>query len=83
MWNRALTEGEIIDKEYLPQDPTDPSLIMYMPFNTVENNEMRELTGNWEISDFRTLDIWNEDPPQMSYVENVQFPAEDLIIVEE
>ena len=83
MWNRALTEGEIIDKEYLPQDPTDPSLIMYMPFNTVENNEMKELTGNWEISDFRTLDIWDEDPPQMSYVENVQFPAEDLIIVEE
>ena len=82
MWNRALTDGEIIDKEYLPQDPTDPNLIMYMPFNTVENNEMKELTGNWEISDFRTLGIWDEDPPQISYVENVQFPAEDLIIVE-
>ena len=82
MWNRALTDGEIIDKEYLPQDPTDPSLIMYMPFNTVENNGMEELTGNWEISDFRTLGIWDEDPPKMSYVENVQFPAEDLIIVE-
>ena len=81
MWNRALTDGEIIDKEYLPQDPTDPNLIMYMPFNTVENNEMKELTGNWEISDFRTLGIWDEDPPQISYVENVQFPAEDLIIV--
>ena len=61
MWNRALTDGEIIDKEYLPQDPTDPNLIMYMPFNTVENNEMKEeLTGNWEISDFRTLGIWDE-----------------------
>ena len=82
MWNRALTDGEIIDKEYLPQDPTDPNLIMYMPFNTVENNEMKELTGNWEISDFRTLGIWDEDPPKISYVENVQFPAEDLIIVE-
>lgn len=82
MWNRALTDGEIIDKEYLPQDPTDPSLIMYMPFNTVENNGMEELTGNWEISDFRTLGIWDEDPPKMSYVDNVKFPSEDLVIIE-
>ena len=82
MWNRALTEGEIIDKEYLPQDPTDPSLIMYMPFTKTEDGQMKELTGNWTISDFRTLGIWDEDPASIKYVENVMFPAEDLVIVE-
>ena len=46
---RALTDGEIIDKEYLPQDPTDPNLIMYMPFNTVENNEMKEQIGRAHV----------------------------------
>lgn len=80
MWNRALTEGEIIDKEYLPQDPNDRELIMYMPFTKTEDGSMKELTGNWEISDFRSLGIWNEDPAKISYVENVMFPAEDLVI---
>ena len=82
MWNKALTEGEIIDKEYLPQDPTDPSLIMYMPFTKTEDGQMKELTGNWTISDFRTLGIWDEDPASIKYVENVMFPSEDLVIVE-
>lgn len=80
MWNRALTEGEIIDKEYLPQDPNDRELIMYMPFTKTEDGNMKELTGNWEISDFRSLGIWDEDPAKISYVENVMFPAEDLVI---
>ncbi|TYK33660.1 LamG-like jellyroll fold domain-containing protein [Bacteroides pyogenes] len=83
MWKRALTEGEIIDKEYLPQDPADPDLIMYMPFTKTEDGLMKELTGNWEISDFRSLDIWDEDPAKISYVENVMFPAEDLVIQEQ
>ena len=81
MWNRALTEGEIVDKEYLPQDPADPSLIMYMPFTKVENNGMEELTGNWTVSNFRDTGYYNEDPPRITYVENVLFPSEELVIV--
>lgn len=82
MWSKALTEGEIVDKEYLPQDPKDPDLIMYMPFTKEEGDEMKELTGNWEISDFRSLDIWDEDPAKITYIENVLFPTEELTIVE-
>lgn len=83
MWNRALTEGEIIDKEYLPLDPSAESgLIMYMPFTRVADDKMEELTGNWEFSDFRTLGIWDENPPAMQYVDNVKFPSEDLVIIE-
>ena len=51
-----------------------------MPFTKTEDGSMKELTGNWEISDFRSLGIWNEDPAKISYVENVMFPAEDLVI---
>lgn len=81
MWNRALTEGEIVDKEYLPQDISDPDLIMYMPFTKVEGNGMEELTGNWTISNFRDLDIWDEDPAALTYIENVLFPSEELVII--
>src|SRR3712207_7176529 len=53
------------------------------PFTKTEDGLMKELTGNWEISDFRSLDIWDEDPAKISYVENVMFPAEDLVIQED
>ncbi len=74
MWNRALTEGEIIDKEYLPQDVSDPSLIMYAPFTKVADNGVEELTGNWEVSEGSSA--------QITYIENVLFPSEKLTIVE-
>ena len=78
-----MEQGEIIDKEYLPLDPSAESgLIMYMPFTRVADDKMEELTGNWEFSDFATLGIWDEDPPAMQYVDNVKFPSEDLVIIE-
>lgn len=80
MWKRALTVGELIDKEYLPQDPKDPDLLMYMPFTKSEDGQMKELTGNWEVSSFRKMDLYNEEPPLVEYIENVLFPSEDLVI---
>lgn len=86
MWNRCLTLGEIIDKEYLPQDPNDPSLIMYMPFTKpkqpVEGNlGLEELTGNWtKIGGFKDFadDGQGEGGPAITYVENVLFPSYKL-----
>ena len=90
MWNRALTLGEIVDKEYLPQDPNDPNLIMYMPFTKptqeVTSNEygLVEMTGNWRIGGFKDFeaDGQGEGGPRISYKENVLFPSYDLKFVE-
>lgn len=72
-WDRALTEAEIIDKLYLPQDPQDLGLLMYLPF-TVES-ELEDITGNWNVTKGTTTTI--------SYVENVIFPSDKLEIEED
>ena len=90
MWNRCLTLGEIIDKEYLPQDPNDPSLIMYLPFTKPEqpvegNLGLQELTGNWtKIGGFKDFEASGEGEsgPTITYVENVLFPSYDLEFAE-
>ena len=84
MWKRALTEGEILDKLYLPQEVSDPDLMMYMPFTRVEGGGMEELTGNWTVTDFVDMGISDDGvaKPEITYVDNVLFPSDDLVIVE-
>lgn len=72
-WDRALTEAEIIDKLYLPQDPQASGLLMYLPF-TVES-ELEDLTEKWNVTKGETTTI--------SYVENVIFPSDKLEIEED
>lgn len=69
-WNRALTQAEIMDKLYLPQDPKTPGLLMYMPFT--KEAELEELTGNWDVSPDKSTTI--------KFVDNVLFPADKLQI---
>lgn len=71
-WDRALTEAEIIDKMYLPQDPETPGLLLYMPVTI--DTELQELTGNWNVTTAATT--------RVSYVDNVVFPADRLVIEE-
>lgn len=71
-WDRALTEGEIIDKLYFPQDPQTPGLLMYMPLT--KESELNELTGNWNVT--------KHDGTSISFVDNVVFPADELVIEE-
>lgn len=71
-WDRALTEAEIIDKLYLPQDPETPGLLLYMP--VTKETEIQELTGSWNVTTAGTTSI--------SYVDNVVFPADRLVIEE-
>lgn len=75
-WKNALTEGELIDKLYLPQDPQDPNLLMYLPFTKTEEKDPVELTGNW------TITYWGNEKPQVEYIDNVMFPADKLEIKE-
>lgn len=75
-WKKALTEGELIDKLYLPQDPQDPNLLMYMPFTKTDQKDPEELTGNWTIS------YWGSEKPRVEYIDNVLFPADKLEIKE-
>ena len=84
MWKKALTEGEIIDKMYLPQNAEDPELMMYMPFTKVEDGSLQELTGNWRVTNFVDLGISDDavSKPEITYVENVLFPSDNLKIVE-
>lgn len=71
-WNRALTQAEIMDKLYLPQDPATPGLLMYMPFT--KEAQLNELTGNWTVI--------KDNNTRMSFVDNVLFPAAKLEIAE-
>lgn len=71
-WDRALSEAEIIDKLYLPQSPDTPGLLLYMP--VTKETELGELTGNWNVTLSANTTI--------SYVDNVIFPADRLVIEE-
>lgn len=71
-WDKALTQAEINDKLYLPQDPETPGLIMYMPIT--KESALEELTGNWNVT--------KGSNTTMEYIDNVIFPAEKLIIEE-
>lgn len=69
-WNRALTQAEIMDKLYLPQDPATPGLLMYMPFT--KEAGLTELTNKWNVT--------IPSASRISFVDNVIFPASKLEI---
>lgn len=71
-WDKALTQAEIVDKLYLPQDPKTPGLILYLPLT--KESQLQELTGNWDVLEYEGLEV--------QYVDNVVFPAEKLVIEE-
>lgn len=77
-WNRALTETEILDKQYMPQDPKSKGLLMYVPFDAssydAEKDAWIEATGNWKIA--------VPAPFNYNFVENVVFPSNTLVIEE-
>lgn len=71
-WNKALSQAEIMDKLYLPQDPNTPGLLMYMPFT--KEAGVTELTGKWNVS--------INPASKISFIDNVLFPATKLEIAE-
>lgn len=74
-WKKALTEGELIDKLYLPQDPQDPNLLLYVPFTKTDQRNPEELTGNWNIT------YYGDEQTRVEYIDNVLFPADKLEII--
>lgn len=71
-WNRALSEAEINERLYLPQDPNSDGLEMYLPLT--KESETEDVTGKWNVTPSETTRI--------SYIENVIFPAEELKVTE-
>ena len=75
-WNRALSEAEILDKLYLPEDPAADGLEAYFPLNAEtfdeENGVFEDLTGNWEFI--------RRNNAQIEIINNVVFPSTSLTI---
>lgn len=78
-WNRALSDAEILDKLYLPEDPKAPGLEAYFPMTAetfdAEKGEFRDLTGKWHFV--------RRNNSNIEIVENVVFPSTTLVIEEE
>lgn len=72
-WNRALSEAEIIDKLFLPQDPQSPDLMLYVP--VTKETELKDITEKCDLSISGTVTI--------EYIDNVIFPSDKLVILEE
>ena len=72
-WNRALSEAEIIDKLFLPQDPKSPDLMLYVP--VTKETELRDVTEKCDLNISGTV--------TMEYIDNVIFPSDKLVILEE
>lgn len=71
-WSKALTESEINDMLYTPISPDTPDLRAYLPLT--KEAGMKDLVapeGSAPVEFTGTID----------YVENVKFPADDLVIV--
>lgn len=78
-WNRALSDAEILDKLYLPEDPNAPGLEAYFPLTAetydAEKGEFSDLTGKWHFV--------HRNNSKIEIVENVVFPSTKLVIEEE
>lgn len=75
-WDRALTDAEILDKLYMPQDPASPGLLMYVPFNkesyNSETSTFTDLTGKWTVT--------MTSGSSVSFIDYVVFPSETLVV---
>ncbi|NYI49044.1 DUF1735 and LamG domain-containing protein [Macellibacteroides fermentans] len=83
LWDKALTEAEIIDCLYLPMNPDTPHLISYLPFT---KEASKEIDGYKYPIDLKVPDGSNipkrTNPTKIIFIENVKFPADELVIVE-
>lgn len=69
---QALTESEINDYLYLPMDPATPHLISYLPLSKeMETKDLKAPAGTENVT----------TNARIEYVENVKFPADELVIV--
>lgn len=72
LWDKALTESEINDYLYLPMDPATPHLISYLPLSKeMETKDLKAPAGTENVT----------TKARIEYVENVKFPADELVIV--
>ena len=72
-WSKALTPTEINDYLYLPVNPEMPNLEMYVPFD--KEHGAKDISLNAAISGF-------DENGSMTFIDNVKFPSETLIIEE-
>ena len=97
VWNRALTDAEIVDGLYLPVDPTSKGLVVYLPINKKDgfkdmskyNNTTIYRKGTsssrWGIQDGGQYVTEIDEAtftPTVEWTENVKFPAVGLEIEE-
>ena len=72
LWDKALTESEINDYLYLLMDPATPHLISYLPLSKeMETKDLKAPAGTENVT----------TKARIEYVENVKFPADELVIV--
>ena len=93
VWNRVLTDAEIVDGLYLPVDPTSKGLVVYLPINKKDGFKDMSKYNNTTIyrkgtSSFNTGeqdgDSYVKDIDEATFTstiewkENVKFPSEIL-----
>lgn len=71
-WSKALTEAEINDNLYLPLSPDTPHLEAYLPLTKEAGT--KDLVAPDEVQNVTVTGT-------ITWIENVKFPAEDLVIV--
>lgn len=75
VWSKALTEAEINDMLYTPISPKTPGLEVYLPLT--EEVGVKDLVAPAETNNIVIL-----PKARVTWLKNVKFPADDLIIVE-
>ena len=93
LWNRVLTDAEIVDGLYLPVDPTSKGLVAYLPITKKDGFKDMSKYNNTTIyrkgtSSYNTGeqdgDSYVKDideatfTPTIEWKENVKFPSENL-----
>ena len=93
VWNRVLTDAEIVDGLYLPVDPDSKGLVVYLPINkkegfkdmskynntTIYRRGTSTSNGGIQDGDQFVKDIDEATfTPTVEWKENVKFPAEIL-----
>lgn len=93
LWNRVLTDAEIVDGLYLPVDPTSKGLVVYLPINKKDDFKDMSKYDNTTIyrkgtSSYSTGiqdgDSYVKDideatfTPTVQWKDNVKFPAVGL-----
>lgn len=72
-WSKALSESEINDMLYTPVSPDTPHLEAYLPLTKeAGTKDLADTEGKGKVEVKGTFE----------YVENVKFPADDLVIVD-